>query len=207
MATSAKCTYSAVAVGGVFNYEVRLQNTSPAPYDIYSWMLGAQFNVPFPTSGLKDIVFISAPAGWIGHTIGHYINWHTSFQGSSLASGYILAGQSKSFFFQSSTPPPPTLVFGCCFYNNASAWGFVFNGVAKRQAARSPYLKVPVPASYNPWWWIETYGGLVPPGPHDPWYRPELRARSLERTLEQLSIISTAIKTELKAAKGKRKRK
>jgi len=68
---------------------------------------------------------------------------------------------------------------------------------------------------YNPWWWIETRGGLVPPGPPDPWLQqfgvavvladaanrasPQLRGRILEVALEQISLASTAITQQLRA--------
>lgn len=72
---------------------------------------------------------------------------------------------------------------------------------------------------YNPWWWIETRGGLVPPGPPQPWLREweaalsladttnkvssRLRAGVLELALQQLSISAAAIKKEIKAIQGK----
>jgi hypothetical protein len=68
---------------------------------------------------------------------------------------------------------------------------------------------------YNPWWWIETRGGLVPPGPPDPWLQqfgvvasladaakrasPQLRGRILEMALEQLSIASAAIRQQVRS--------
>ena len=67
---------------------------------------------------------------------------------------------------------------------------------------------------YNPWWWLETLGGLVPPPPRDPvrtqlenvsqifeaarLLSPELRARGVERALEQLSITQNVLRQELK---------
>ena len=70
---------------------------------------------------------------------------------------------------------------------------------------------------YNPWWWIETLGGLVPPPPRDPWAqelgavlalsgvanrvsRP-LRAKVLEIALEQISIAAAALKQQIRNAK------
>ncbi len=66
---------------------------------------------------------------------------------------------------------------------------------------------------YNPWWWIETHGGLVPPGPTDPFriqleavsqiieatrfLSGEVRARGIELALYQLSIAETVIRQEL----------
>jgi hypothetical protein len=216
MATSAKCTYSAVPMGGVFNYEVQLHNTSPYPYDIYAFLFGWQFNVDITrTFPLQNIILISSPPGWTGGLLTEAILWGTNFQGSAIASGYILPGQTGKFVFQSSTAPPEELPFGCGFYNNANAWGFGFNGTAYL-AGREP---VPVPpAIYNPWWWIETRGGLVPPGPPPPWLQeflgalalagnagvtPQQRAGLLERALEQIPIATAALKAEIKALQQK----
>jgi hypothetical protein len=44
---------------------------------------------------------------------------------------------------------------------------------------------------YNPWWWIETHGGLVPPGPTDP-FRIQIEAAS--RILEATESLSTDIR-------------
>jgi hypothetical protein len=68
---------------------------------------------------------------------------------------------------------------------------------------------------YNPWWWIETHGGLVPPGPVDPFrvqleavsqileatrfLSGEVRTRGIELALHQLSIAETSIRQELSA--------
>jgi hypothetical protein len=68
---------------------------------------------------------------------------------------------------------------------------------------------------YNPWWWIETHGGLVPPGPPPPWdvnsiaavsailqtanwVAPELRSSVLQIALKQVAILSTEIKNQIK---------
>jgi hypothetical protein len=71
-------------------------------------------------------------------------------------------------------------------------------------------------ARYNPWWWIETYGGLVPPGPPPPWLRelvevlalgttaervsPSLRNSVLEIALRQVEIATATIKKEIKTS-------
>lgn len=71
------------------------------------------------------------------------------------------------------------------------------------------------PVLYNPWWWIETHGGLVPPGPPGPWLRefaaalaladsanrvaPELRASVLKIALRQLSVATATIRKEIDA--------
>ncbi len=70
-------------------------------------------------------------------------------------------------------------------------------------------------AAYNPWWWIETHGGLVPPGPNpsDPWTReiasamilsdmvsrvsPQVRVGVLVSVLRQLSIANATIEKEI----------
>ncbi len=148
MATSATATYSASTVGGAYNYEVLLTNTSPVPFDVYAFMFGWQFNVPITTPfPLKDIVFIGAPPGWTASLASHAITWATSFQGTSTASGYILPGQTGTFTFQSSTAPPASLPFGCCFYNNANEWGFCVNGTAEHS---STLRKPPCFAAINP---------------------------------------------------------
>jgi len=72
---------------------------------------------------------------------------------------------------------------------------------------------------YDPWWWIKTLGGLVPPPPRDPWLHefgaalgladaadrvsPRLRAKVLELALEQISIASTTIKQQIGALQKK----
>lgn len=218
MATSAKVTYSAVEIAGVFNYEVRLHNTSPAPFDIYSFLFGWQYDVPITgTFPLQNIVSISSPPGWSGPIVSTYaIDWQTGFQGSAIASGYIMPGLSGKFLFQSSTAPPNSLPFGCGFYNNANEWGFGFNGTAHLVEQNVVGLPT-IGAIYNPWWWIETHGGLVPPGPPPPWLQefvaaltlagmasrvpPQGRVGVLELALEQISIASAAIKKDIKALK------
>jgi hypothetical protein len=149
MPTSAHCTYSAVAAGGAYNYELQLHNTSPTPFDIYSFVFGFQYNVPYTYNfPLQDVVLIGAPAGWTGIlALPNGLIWQTNFQGSSISSGYIMAGQSGAFRFQSSTPPPATLVFGCCFYDNGNQWGFCSNGTATNDehgvdSRRPPYFAV-----------------------------------------------------------------
>ena len=133
MATSAIVTGKATPVGAVFNHELVLQNTSPAPFSIYSFMFGLGYNAPitdpFP---LQNVVFISAPPGWSPEGVSSgYMSWHTSFQGSAVASGYILPGSSGTFMFQSTTPLPATMQFGCCFHSTPpDRWGHVFNGIA-----------------------------------------------------------------------------
>ena len=130
---SADVTYSAVQVdGGVFNYEVNLHNLGPAPFDIYDFMFGWHFNLPIvPPFPFADATLISAPSAWDGHFDNYAVHWGTNYQGSSAASGYVIAGHSAIFRFQSSTPPPTEVNFGCGYYNNANQWGFNFNGIAK----------------------------------------------------------------------------
>src|SRR5262249_38237886 len=41
--------------------------------------------------------------------------------------------------------------------------------VAIYQTPKNLIPKLPFEAMYNPWWWIETHGGLVPPGPGPQW--------------------------------------
>jgi hypothetical protein len=70
---------------------------------------------------------------------------------------------------------------------------------------------------YNPWWWIETHGGLVPPGPTDP-FRIQIEAASrileatnslsagvraggIELALHQLSVAQKALEQELNSTR------
>jgi len=217
VATSAQCTYSAVQMAGVFNYEVLLHNTSPSPFAIYSFLFASQYDVLVTKPLLQDTVGVSSPFGWAGPTVGRDgISWWTNFQGNAVASGYIMPGQTGNFVFTSSTAPPVTLAFGCGFWDNVNGWGYGFNGTAHR-ADRE---RVPAPPPiFNPWWSIETRGGLVPPGPPPPWWQeflaaltlagdasmvsPQLRAGVLELALEQMSIASAAIKNEIEALRRK----
>lgn len=222
--TTAKCTYSVVKAAGVFDYEVKLYNTSPVPYDVYSFLLGQQYNVPIANPlPLKNVVSASSPPGWSGAFASTYeINWQTNFQGSALASGYILPGQVGKFVFQSSTPPPTSIPFGCCFYYDgpSKSWGYCYNGsaqlVRRDSKGRGPFIP---PPAYNPWWWVETHGGLVPPGPPPPWMQallgaltvgsvasslsPRLGARALGLALEQTALASAEIKKNIKSLKAK----
>lgn len=76
-------------------------------------------------------------------------------------------------------------------------------------------------AIYDPWWWIKTHGGLVPPGPDpNPWVRqfasalelvstaervsPQVRTSVLEAALDQIAHTTSAIKKEIKAAEAKK---
>jgi len=96
-------------------------------------------------------------------------------------------------------------------------WGYGFNGTAHLSDPAAAKPIVSVPPAFNPWWWIETHGGLVPPGPPPPWIQqlqtavtlaghagqvsPQLRARMLELALEQTSIAAATIKRELQTLK------
>jgi hypothetical protein len=69
--------------------------------------------------------------------------------------------------------------------------------------------------TYDPWWWIETRGGLVPPGPPPPWLtnlnaisalaraaetvEPQLRSSVLEIALKHVAILSREIEKQMKA--------
>lgn len=91
------------------------------------------------------------------------------------------------------------------------------NGIAIAIYQESPHKRFPRPpyeAAYNPWWWFETHGGRLPPGPSDPWIRefaavmmladtasevsPQIRARVLETILKQMSIVTATIEKEIK---------
>jgi hypothetical protein len=133
--TSATATYSAAQVGGVYNYDVLLTNTSYSPYDpsydLYGFMFGQQYQVPHTPFPLQDIVVISAPPGWMGYwgPSDDNIGWWTNWQGSSSASGYLAPGQTGVFRFQCSTAPPESIPFGCSFYNGRY-WGSGANRIA-----------------------------------------------------------------------------
>ncbi len=75
------------------------------------------------------------------------------------------------------------------------------------------HAPLPPPSIYNPWWWVATHWGLVPPEP-EPWwstqYRaavllanaarglsPQLQAKVLEIVLEQMSLASATLKQEI----------
>jgi hypothetical protein len=214
MATSATCTYSAVQTAGVYDYEVKLRNTSPAPFSIYGFLFGQQFDVPIQTLlPLQNVALTQAPAGWSGDVGLYYIDWQTNWQGSALATGYIMPSQVGTFKFQSSTAPPSKLPFGAVFYDNTNEWGFEANGTAELKHQSEPIFSIP--SAYNPWWWIETHGGLVPPGPPPPWIQelraaitlaenagrasPQLRARLLQVALEQTSIAAATMRRQLQA--------
>jgi hypothetical protein len=144
MPQSAMCTYSAIEAGGLFNYELALSNTSTGMFDIYSFMFGVEYGKPPETFPLRDVVVISSPAGWTSLISWAGIVWGTNYQGSSTASGYVQPGQTVVFRFQSSTPPPEQMVFGCCYNDNAGAWGFCTNGTAKYDltSKEPPYYAV-----------------------------------------------------------------
>jgi hypothetical protein len=82
-------------------------------------------------------------------------------------------------------------------------------------------LQVPrEPNIYNPWWWIETHGGLTPPGPPPPWLQqylaglalattargldPRLRAEGLELALRQMALATSALKKDAAGLKRKK---
>jgi hypothetical protein len=68
---------------------------------------------------------------------------------------------------------------------------------------------------YDPWWWLKTHGGLVPPGPTDPFRTQieaasrileatsslsgDVRAGGIELALHQLSIAEKALRQELES--------
>jgi len=93
--------------------------------------------------------------------------------------------------------------------------------------ASTPFIRIPrLPdhGIYNPWWWIETHGGLTPPGPlgpEGPWMReylaalrlaqmadrvsPTLRGSTLKLALEQLNATAALIKREMKNTPGRKR--
>lgn len=80
---------------------------------------------------------------------------------------------------------------------------------------------LPIVPVFDPWWWIKTHGGLVPPGPPPPfrWIQhfaaaltlaetantvaPELRSSVLKIALKQLAVTVAAIKKEIGTSQRK----
>jgi hypothetical protein len=93
------------------------------------------------------------------------------------------------------------------------------NGIAIAiyQQTSNGHVIPPYYARYNPWWWIETHGGLVPPGHGDPWISqiataitlvgvanqasPQVRGRILEVALQQAKIAISALEKQIQGAK------
>jgi hypothetical protein len=92
--------------------------------------------------------------------------------------------------------------------------------VAVYQKPKNLTPKLPWEAMYNPWWWIETHGGLVPPGPGPQWLTAiaplfalaratsamsrQLHVETLEIVLKQLANVGTAVKAEIKSLEKKK---
>jgi hypothetical protein len=90
---------------------------------------------------------------------------------------------------------------------------FAFYNQLEPKPFKWPYI----PGSYNPWWSIETNGGLTPPRGGDPWLvqlstamsliataktiAPDLRKPVLEIAVKQIEQISTLMKNEIKGFK------
>jgi hypothetical protein len=88
--------------------------------------------------------------------------------------------------------------------------------IAVYQKPQSFVTKFPNYVTYDPWWWIETHGGLVPPGPPPPWIRefiavlslgataervsPRLRGEVLQVALQQIALTTAAVKKEIKVS-------
>jgi len=93
--------------------------------------------------------------------------------------------------------------------------------VAVYQSQKSVVIsRLPDDAFYNPWWWFETHGGLVPPGPQPQWLvglaplislaraasrmPRELQIETLQIGLKQLSSVAGAVRAEIKALQKKK---
>lgn len=64
---------------------------------------------------------------------------------------------------------------------------------------------VPIePPIFDPWWWIKTRGGLVPPGPTpwSEWQRPFLAALALANAAQHVGEMHRSSATELAAKQG-----
>ena len=92
--------------------------------------------------------------------------------------------------------------------------------VAIYQKPKTFTPKLPYDAFYNPWWWWETHGGLVPPGPGPQWLTAvaplfalaraaagmsrQLHIETLQLVLKQLSNVAGEVKTEIKSLEKKK---
>lgn len=92
--------------------------------------------------------------------------------------------------------------------------------VAVYQSQKPMVPRLPGDAFYNLWWWIETHGGLVPPGPQPQWLvglaplialaraasgmSRQLQIETLEIGLKQLSNVASAVKIEIKGLQKKK---
>lgn len=90
--------------------------------------------------------------------------------------------------------------------------------IAVYQDHHRPTVIPPYEVAYNRWWWIETHGGLVPPGPSDPWTRelgaaivlgniaksvaPQLRGAVMEAALVQAKFAAANLEKQLKGLQG-----
>ena len=123
-----------------------------------------------------------------------------------------------SLLFAGNAATPPTIgapdPHDIVAHHNDIIYAFAFYNQLS-----SPRFKIPYYDIYNPWWWIETHGGLVPPRKPDPqpWFAEyravlalaetagmvsaKLKPAVLEIALQQLSVTATAIKKEMKKGK------
>jgi hypothetical protein len=92
--------------------------------------------------------------------------------------------------------------------------------VAVYQASKNLIPMLPFEAFYDPWWWIKTHGGLVPPGPGPQWMTAivplfalaraasgmprQLQIETLQVVLKQLSNVGNAVKAEIKSLEKKK---
>jgi hypothetical protein len=130
MAISAKATYFATQEAGIFYYVFLIENTSGAPYDIFSALIGEQSGA-IVAGVLQNLIPISAPPGWqIAPTAYDYLSGSTNWAGTPGASGYIMPGDVGTFLFSSTTAPPRTLPFNVAFYDGGT-WGAPYNGTAE----------------------------------------------------------------------------
>jgi hypothetical protein len=120
---------------------------------------------------------------------------------------------------QSANPATPATVgspdgHDIVAHHNDVVVAFAFYSEVQSRHRVPPYY-----VAYNPWWWFETHGGLVPPGPTDP-FRVQLgavaeiieatrslsagmRAGGIELALRQLSITEKTLRKELNALQEK----
>lgn len=133
--------------------------------------------------------------------------------------GYWLYWPNISPLFYAFDPMSPPTVGTPNAHDIVVHYNDVVVAIALYDEVKQPVIVPPREYLYNPWWWIETHGGLVPPGPPDPWLRefgaavmlaevanrvsPQLRGRVLEVALEQMSLASATIKQQIGALQRK----
>jgi len=129
--------------------------------------------------------------------------------------GYWLYWPNLSPWFFSNDPKFPATVGVPNSHDIVVHYNDVVFSIAFYNETKQSLFVPPREYLYDPWWWVKTRGGLVPPGPPPPWIQefgaalaladaaisvsPRLRSRVLEVALEQLSIASDTIKHRIES--------